>query len=144
MRALQTLQEFSGVGGAREYQCLYHSLPSQSGWVLWPACKVTAACSQTHCPSPLWPSTKGIRRSTALVHAPGLPTWSHVAQKFSAPDSLGTHLALNGLSNPPGTHKLQRDCFYIRPHFQDWERELFYPIHINKQEGDCIKTAEKS
>lgn len=96
---------------------------------------------QGHCsvfpdtlPEPILALNKGSKQiNRALVYAPSLPTWSHVAQNFSDPDSLGTHLAPNGLPKPPGTHKLQRDCFYIRPHFQDWERELLCSIHTNKQ-----------
>lgn len=72
------LWEFSRVKGTSEHLYLCLPSPPLSEWGLWPACKIAAVHSWTNCLRPFWPQTKGASKiNRALLHAPGLRTWSY-------------------------------------------------------------------
>lgn len=132
--ALRGLREFSGVRWIGEHHCLCPPPPPQGRQGLYTGalacCQFSTVPSWTHHPR-FQLQQREQSGATIITH-----TWSpHLALLWlgrPGPRCLSHPSAPTDLSKPLGTHSPHRGYFYIRPHFQDWNTELFCLIHIDK------------
>lgn len=105
------------------------SMGRSSVQVLGPNSKVTRTCTRTFCPAP----TPALESQSIRV-PPGAPP-PHASSALLSLTSRAlqeTTPAPASLTKLPSMHSLHRGCFYKRPLFQDWVRQLFCLIHRNK------------
>ena len=136
MGAIQELQEFSRVRGASEHHCICPYPPQQMGrntiQMFWPACKVTAAHTQTHCLSPFHLQRE---QEGSMGHY-----WAHLASLSGIVPAQQTDmhgccrhsLGCTSLPKLPTKHILHKGCSITRLCFQDQKRQLLCLIQINK------------
>lgn len=98
----------------------FNRVERSSIWVLWPSCKTTTACSQSHYLEYFGSRQKEQPGSTRCYH--NTWTWPTCLEPFSAcqasvPSAISVCLAPTSQPKRSGTHKPHRGCFYMRPLF---------------------------